>query len=212
VLGYVGTLVLLSYNPTSGDTEVLGVSFKLPVFPKTGSHKVMVFSEMHYQRSYKVQDVPRIMPPSDSVAFVAMGAPDLVTQPEMIRVELGYDTLDAYSVLTVPDRISLEYDAGRTAEDFRVNCVMCHGTIMKGDGLVATLMRERQKGPFPADLTAPLTQGSTEGELFAFITWGGRQGSAAVFRGLESRSPMPPFRWLLSEDDRWALVQYVLGQ
>jgi len=211
VLVYVGSQ--FSFNSTSGDSELLGISFKLPVFPKTGSHKVMVFSEMHYQRSYKVQDVPRIMPASDSVAFVAMGSPDEVTQAGMIRQEIHYYSLEMHSGLTVPDRVVRSYDAGRTADLFRVNCVMCHGASMTGDGPIAALMKERGLGPVPADLTSESTQKkATEGEVFAFITMGGRQGMTMVQAGHESRSPMPPFRWLLSEDDRWALVQYVLGR
>ena len=230
VLAFVGSQ--FSFNFTTGDAELLGAYFKLPVFPKTGSHKVMVFSEMHYQRSYRVQDLPRVLPPSASVVFVPMGGPDGVTQGDMIRQELLYDSLDEHRGLQVPDRVVRTYDASRAAELFRVNCVMCHGASMKGDGPIATLMTElpveavvekrdprltrvpfpKKLGPAPANLNLPITQDSLEGEIFAYITWGGRQGSASVFRGRESRSPMPPFLWLLSEDDRWALVQYVLGR
>jgi len=200
------------YNATSGDTEFLGANFKLPVLPRTGSHKVMVFSEMHYQRSYRVQDLPRILPPSDAVAFVSMGGPDLVTEADMIRQELRYNFLDEYRDLQVPDRVLQTYDAGRSAELFRVNCTMCHGRTMRGDGPVAARMKERGLGPLPADLTSPSTQNATEGEVFAFITQGGRQGIALRQTGRESRSPMPPYQWLLSEDDRWALVNYLQGR
>ena len=198
-----------SFNFTTGDAELLGAHFKLPVFPKTGSHKVMVFSEMHYQRSYRVQDLPRVLPPSDSVAFVAMGGPDGVTQGDMILQELRYDSLDEYRGLRVPDRVVRSYDASRSAELFRVNCSMCHGSAMRGDGPITARMKEKGLGPLPADLTSPSTQNATEGEVFAFITMGGRQGMALLQIGRESRSPMPPFQWLLSEDDRWALVQYL---
>ena len=51
------------YNAKTGDTEVYGVArFKLPVVPETGSHRVMVFSEMHYQPKFESQDVPRLLP------------------------------------------------------------------------------------------------------------------------------------------------------
>ena len=167
---------------------------------------------MHYQRSYRVQDLPRIMPPSDAVAFVSMGGPDSVTEADMIRQELRYNSLDEYRDLQVPDRVIQTYDAGRSADLFRVNCSMCHGPTMRGDGPVAALMKERGLGPLPSDLTAPSMQDATEGEIFAFITQGGRQGLALRQAGRESRSPMPPFQWLLSEDDRWALVSYLRGR
>jgi putative copper resistance protein D len=150
----------------------------------------------------------------------------------MIRQELVYSSLVEYTGLEAPERVVQSYDAGRSAELFRVNCVMCHGVSMEGDGPIATLMTvlpvkvaveerdpnlsrvpvPKKLGPAPANLTLPLTQDSSEGDIFAYITFGGRQGSAAVFRGNETRSPMPPFQWLLSEDDRWALVRYVLDR
>ena len=212
VLVALALLASACYNSTSGETELLGARFTLPVFPRTGSHKVMVFSEMHYQRSHRPQDVPRVLPHPDSVPYGALGGPEPVTQAEMIRVELKYDTLDEYRELTIPDRVVSAYDGGRAAELFRVNCSVCHGETMRGDGAVAKMMKEKRMGPVPADLMLELTQESPEGEVFGYITEGGRQGLLAVFSGRESGSPMPPFQFLLSEDDRWALVKYVLSR
>ena len=86
---------------------------------------------------------------------------------------------------------------------------MCHGASGVGDGAFATVMEERNVGPRPADLTIAQTQDATDGELFAFISKGGRQGFLLVALGRESRSPMPPFQTLLSQEDRWALVTYL---
>ncbi|MDP6108316.1 MAG: cytochrome c, partial [Candidatus Brocadiia bacterium] len=185
--------------------------FKLPVIARTGSHKIMVFSEMHYQRSHRPQDVPRVFPPTASVPHLAMGGPDGVTEQDMIRQELLYTTLDEYSGLTVPDRVARSYDPARASELFRVNCAVCHGGTMRGDGAVATMMKEKKMGPLPADLMLELTQAATEGQLFGFISRGGRQGLAAVSRGRETGSPMPPFQYLLTEDERWELTKYVLA-
>ena len=56
------------YNSKTGEVKVGGsISFELPVFPKTGSHAVQVFSEMHYSPAYRSQEVPRILPPEGSV-------------------------------------------------------------------------------------------------------------------------------------------------
>ena len=38
---------------------------------------------------------------------------------------------------------------------------------------------------------------------------GGRQGLSARLRDRDSTSPMPEFRLLLTEDERWALVRYL---
>ena len=186
-------------NIRTGDVEIFGIArFKLPAFPETGSHAVLIFSEMHYQPSYKSQEGPRLLPPPDSVPVTGK--------------ELHYDTLDEYRGLTAPSRVADSYDPSLAAELFRVNCLMCHGPAMRGDGTIAAMMKKENKGPLPADLTLPLTQDSAEGELFAFISRGGRQGFASIERGRASRSPMPEFRKLLTEEERWALVTYLRSQ
>ena len=80
---------------------------------------------------------------------------------------------------------------------------------LEGDGPLAKLMKEKGLGPMPANLKDENTLKSTDGDLFAFISHGGRQGYALIEKGLESRSPMPEFRYLLTENDRWALVKYL---
>ena len=65
------------------------------------------------------------------------------------------------------------------------------------------------RGPFPADLMADVTKSSTDGELFGFISGGGRQGLSARLRGRDSTSPMPEFQKLLTEQERWELVKFL---
>jgi mono/diheme cytochrome c family protein len=201
------------YNSTSGDTEIYGIAeFKLPVLQKTGSHKVMVFNEMHYQPSFRVQEGPRLLPSSPSVAFSGLGGPGLVTQPEMIRIEPVYQTVADAKLIEIPEDIADSYDAAGASELYRVNGSVCHGLTLLGDGSVATLMREKSLGPLPPNLTKGQTQNATDGELYAFISYGGRQGFALTSAGVESRSPMPPFKNLLSQEDRWALVAFLRTQ
>ena len=198
------------YNSTTGDTSVYGIAnFKLPVIPKTGSHKVMVFSEMHYQRSFRSQDVPRILPHENSVPFIGMGGPEISIDSTLINKEIILSSLKEYSPKVIPSAVSESYDHEQTAEIFRVNCSVCHGLNLEGDGPVAILMKEKGLGPMPANLKHENTLKSTDGDLFAFISHGGRQGYALIEKGLESRSPMPEFRYLLTENDRWALVKYL---
>lgn len=192
----LGLLATACYNAKTGDTEVYGVAkFKLPVVAETGAHKVMVFSEMHYQQKFESQEVPRLLPPPDSVPVTGRA--------------LRYASLEEYAPLAVPDGVNEGYDRVAAGELYRVNCQACHGAGMSGDGPVRPFMT---RGAQPADLTNEVTQNSTDGELFAFISEGGRQGYALTSIGRQSTSPMPEFRLLLTEYERWALVKYLRGQ
>jgi mono/diheme cytochrome c family protein len=78
------------------------------------------------------------------------------------------------------------------------NCVMCHGTLGKGDGPVGLTLNPR-----PADLTVHTKRGvHSDGQLYEWITNG------------YPHSAMPAFGQRLSDIDRWNLVNYIrtLGQ
>lgn len=191
------------YNNNTGETGVLGVAnFKLPAFPETGSHAVIVFSEMHYAPSYKVQEGPRLLPPEGSIAI---GGPDTSVRAP---VELTY-TGEEYVSLTEPAAFAASYDAAEGAELFRVNCVVCHGTGMRGDG---PLKEKLVSGAAPADLIAGAVASGTEGEVFAWISYGSRTGFTLAMIDQPNPTVMPVFRSLLTEEDRWHLVQYILGE
>jgi len=70
------------------------------------------------------------------------------------------------------------------------NCMTCHGSTGRGDGPGAAALEKK-----PADLTARIKTGATDGELFWKIT--------------EGRSPMISWRGSLSETQRWELVNYL---
>ena len=210
LIALVVTLTLAAavgcYNNNTGDTNVGGaINFKLPAFPETGANAVQVFTEMHYQPSYRVQEGPRLLPPEGSVPISGR--------------ELRYASAEEYKGLTAPAEIVDRYNStgGREAQRlFAVNCVVCHGISLKGDGPITTLIGAdgdpaMDGGTLPADLTAPITRGSTNGELFGFISGGGRQGQASILRGRPTSSPMPEFQFLLTEEERWQLVLYLRG-
>ena len=191
------------YDSKTGHTEIGGaINFKLPVFPETGGNAVQIFTEMHYQPSYRAQEGPRLHPPSDSVPVTGK--------------EIRYTSLDEYGVLTVPEAAARTYDQGEAQHLYAINCQVCHGPTLGGDGVIMTLWPKTEdgglKGPIPADLTADITKSSTDGDLFAFITLGGRQGAAARIRDRRSTSPMPQFGLLLTENERWTLVQFLRSQ
>ena len=73
---------------------------------------------------------------------------------------------------------------------FAGNCLTCHGPAGKGDGPGAAALEKK-----PADLTARIKAGATDGELFWKIS--------------EGRSPMISWKGSLSETQRWELVNYI---
>ncbi len=88
-----------------------------------------------------------------------------------------------------PDSESIA--AGRAV--FTERCVPCHGETGKGDGPVGL-----ELNPKPADLTLHAVPGvQTDAQLFEWITDG--------FPG----SRMPAFKSMLSDTDRWNLVNFI---
>lgn len=69
-------------------------------------------------------------------------------------------------------------------------CSPCHGDKGKGDGPAAVALN-----PKPADHTSAKVQNETDGTLFYMIS--------------EGRDPMPSLKRTLTENQRWALVDYI---
>jgi mono/diheme cytochrome c family protein len=69
-------------------------------------------------------------------------------------------------------------------------CLSCHGPTGHGDGPQA-----KDLNPKPRDLATPAIQEQTDGSMFWKITTG--------------KAPMPTFEKLISEDDRWNVINYV---
>jgi mono/diheme cytochrome c family protein len=79
---------------------------------------------------------------------------------------------------------------------FGPNCAACHGADGDGNGPAASGLRIK-----PADLTAPHLWDHSDGALFWWLTHG--------IDDPEGGLAMPGFGGSLSEDDRWALIDYV---
>ncbi len=73
---------------------------------------------------------------------------------------------------------------------YKTRCVVCHGDKGKGDGPAGKALN-----PPPADHTAAAVQSQTDGELFWKIS--------------EGRGPMVGWKLILSEEERWHLVNYL---
>lgn len=68
-------------------------------------------------------------------------------------------------------------------------CLSCHGETGAGDGPAA-----KDLNPKPRDLRTPAMWEQTDGSLFWKLT--------------EGKKPMPAYEKLLSEDDRWHVINY----
>lgn len=79
---------------------------------------------------------------------------------------------------------------------YPANCAECHGDSGAGDGPKAKTLRIE-----PADLTEPHLWSHADGELFWRLTHG--------YDDPEGGLAMPGFAASLSDDDRWALIDYI---
>lgn len=73
---------------------------------------------------------------------------------------------------------------------FTDNCVLCHGEKGVGDGPGAKTIKVK-----PANFTDPKVQAETDGSLYWKMTSG--------------RGPMPAWKDVLSDQERWELVGYI---
>jgi len=69
-------------------------------------------------------------------------------------------------------------------------CVICHGAKGKGDGVAGASLT-----PKPADFTSDIIQAESDGAIFWKIT--------------EGKAPMAGYKELLTETQRWELVNYI---
>jgi mono/diheme cytochrome c family protein len=70
------------------------------------------------------------------------------------------------------------------------NCGPCHGEKGKGDGPAAQGLN-----PKPADHTSAAVQSETDGAIFWKLS--------------EGRSPMPGYKKIFTDEQRWELVNYI---
>jgi mono/diheme cytochrome c family protein len=73
---------------------------------------------------------------------------------------------------------------------YKMRCVVCHGDKGHGDGPAGKALN-----PPAADHSSTAVQAQTDGELFWKIS--------------EGRGPMVGWKLILSEEDRWHLVNYL---
>lgn len=82
------------------------------------------------------------------------------------------------------------------ADLFATNCAICHGAEGRGDGIAAKSLPVR-----PANLTQEHVWGHSDGELFWWVSHGYTEHRYGLV--------MPGFGDAMSEDERWAVIDYV---
>ena len=201
-VAFVGVIAVGCYKPSTGEVKFgEAIIFELPAFPRTGSHHIQVFSEMHYSASYRSQEVPRLLPPEGSVPITGS--------------EIQVIDIEKMKSLTIPEKVIGDYKKTHAMKLYETNCQVCHGMALDGKGPITTLESARgdgskaYKGSMPVDLTSDRVTRLSDGEIFGYITWGGRPGLAAAVRNKDSSAIMPQFGRLLTEEERWELVWYM---
>jgi mono/diheme cytochrome c family protein len=115
-------------------------------------------------------------------------------------------TRDEYATLTAPDSVHAAYSEARAAELYRINCAVCHGQSMTGDGAIVSFLKTGAK---PPNLVAGAVDTASEGDVFGWVSFGGQAGFALAMAGRETSAIMPQFYQLLTEQERWSLVLYL---
>ena len=214
----VGALLVLAslgcYNIRTGRVDVGGsINFKLPAFTQTGPHAVDIFTEMHFQPSYRTQEGPRILPPPDSVPITGR--------------EVEYKSIEEYQALEIPSNVASDPGTlSRARETYDTNCLVCHGSNLRGEDGDARILPylATATGAKPRNLVnvklnsdgeqiiGAASDGTTDGEIYAWIAYGGQAGFASALRDRPTTSWMPQFINLLSEEERWELVALIRAE
>ena len=155
-----------------------------------GAYPLDIFSEMHYNQSYKVQEPPSLSAPSDSVPITGR--------------ELVYTMAQARQLANPAPKGGASVKRGEAL--FKVNCVVCHGADAKGTGPMRDKLIAAGYVGQPADLTkAGTIIAKPDGEVYLIIT----KGYAVAYGFPPASSVMPSFEKLLTENDRWAIIRYL---
>ena len=163
----------------------------------TGAYPIDIFSEMHYQQSFRSQEGPRLSAPVGSVPTEGSYASN-----QIIRQEPPVDLGKGASLTNPLSKTPANLEAGQRL--FAVNCAPCHGPDGKSTGPLVPYFAAA--GPqVPVDLTGPRGMVWREGQLYAIITNGQPPG---FFE--QPAAKMPPFGHLLTPDERWQIVMAVM--
>ena len=78
---------------------------------------------------------------------MAIGGPDTTIRAP---VEISY-TAEEYPALSLPEAFAASYEQAEAAELYRVNCMVCHGESLRGDGVMASKLLTAGGSAAPAN-------------------------------------------------------------
>lgn len=175
----------------------------------SNEYPIDFFSEMHYQKSYRSQESPRLDSPPSAVPFRdghqfvggAVGvAKPLGPSSDGTPVPLAMPPFSMEQARDLQNPLPQNEQTVQLGQQlFTVNCVVCHGANLDGQGIAAGLVFQANQVPVPANLKDPRIVQLTDGELFHVLTYG-------------FGDYMPPFGELLTPEQRWAIVSYIRSQ
>ena len=157
----------------------------------TGTHQPFDWAfEMHYGQAYRSQEPPRLYSPEGAVPFKFSSDTRNYTR----EVAASMEEYEAFS--NPLDRTTGTLGQGQ--EIFRVNCSFCHGSEASGpdQGSVGEKLLAQ-----PPTLTSGSSSKRSSGQLFGLVSLGGTT---------QTRFGMPRFQSLLTEKQRWLVVDYLL--
>ena len=131
-------------------------------------------------------------------ATTQTGKAELAKAPVPAGAALAAPTLSDFPVPPKPADPAMLLQRGKQV--YSQNCASCHGDKGDGNGLCSAFLL-----PHPRDFTkahfrfrsTPLGHLPTDADLFRVVSLG--------VKG----TPMPPWKWLLNDTDRWAAVEYL---
>ena len=186
---------LAKQNRRLGIFTALSIVAVLMLGCSTGTYPLDIFPEMHYQQSYKIQEPPSLSSPPDSVP-ISGG-----------EVEFAFPDAGDVTSPFPSSQATIQRGAGL----FRVNCSVCHGAGAEGNGPMQPRLEESGYSGTVANLTTGATPNRPDGEVFFIIThgWVATLMGMGMSEDAASQFLMPPFKKLITEDDRWMIVHYL---
>ncbi|WP_448575972.1 c-type cytochrome [Thermomicrobium sp.] len=158
----------------------------------SNTYPIDFFSEMHYQKSFRAQEPPRLDVPAGVVPITGGEPQYTLEEARNLRNPLANDPQAAASGQQL----------------YAANCVSCHGPQGEGNGPMSAYWRAVQGSVPPTNLKDPAVVARTDGELFWILTYGYTSPENQV-QYPHNITNMPAFGKLLTPEQRWALVSYI---
>lgn len=146
---------------------------------QTNTYPVEIFSEMHYSQAYKSQEPPRLESAKSSVVFQKSSDETLIISKN-----------------------KLIYDEQSAKDLYRINCSMCHGINLDGNGSVAKYITSKN-GIDPYEKSPPNLIESSKSDTYPNMK------SMVLFIQDAGKGPMPKYSKLLNEFEIYEIVSYI---